>query len=484
MRKAFSLIEISIAIIIIGILIGGITQAIEMFSEASLKSARNLSKSSRISRIDDLSLWLDATSDKAFDTEKDDGATISMWKDTNPRSTSQIVGNPVSANLPTYILSAINGLPTANFKKTSSNCMTIPSQSIVNNSEDFTLYLIFSPTSLDDGIILEKNNATATTFPFSLELNSGFYKFSIKDSSTTLSLLGAKKTNINKPNLIRLSRIKGSQIEITVNGVSSTQSDTLTSSTLNTAELAIGCRNGASPASFVNGNIGEIVFFDRNLNDKVKSEIEEYFYKKWKMKKYEGALANPESTCTVPLDKNLDSTITAVQATNTALNIFCKSGYSGTPKYTCINGTFNIASGSCTQITSCNVSDCVSENYTGTKAVTDITCLNLKSIIGNTVNINATGTYITKSSGYYPAGINGPEYSLRWKCKSDGTMDIDIEKGCIRSTNTYYETHGSRVLTHDVFDGTNWNWTGGYAVYKYCCSGLLYYDNPCAPWSF
>ena len=143
-RKAFSLIEISIVVIIIGILIGGITQAIEMFSEASLKSARNLSKSSRISRIDDLSLWLDATSDKAFDTEKDDGATISMWKDTNPRSTSQIVGNPVSANLPTYILSAINGLPTASFKKTSSNCMAIPSQSIVNNSEDFTLYLIFS----------------------------------------------------------------------------------------------------------------------------------------------------------------------------------------------------------------------------------------------------------------------------------------------------------------------------------------------------
>ena len=255
-KKAFTLTEISLVILVIGILIAGISQAIEMFSEASLKGARNLSKSSRITRIDDLSLWLDATSDKAFDKEKDDGSTISMWKDTNPKSTAQIVGNPVSSNLPTYTLSAINGLPTASFKKTSSNCMTISNQSFVNNSEDFTLYLIYSPKTLDDGIIIEKNNATATNFPFSLELNSGFYKFSVKNSSTTLSVLGAKKANINKPNLIRLSRIKGSQIEITINGVSSTQSDTLTSSTLNTTELAIGCRNGTSPTSFISGDIG------------------------------------------------------------------------------------------------------------------------------------------------------------------------------------------------------------------------------------
>ena len=333
-QKAFSLIEISIVILVIGILIAGISQAIEMFSEASLTSARNLSKSSRISRIDDLSLWLDATSDKAFDKEKDDGSTISMWKDTNPKSTAQIVGNPVSSNLPTYTLSAINGLPTASFKKTSSNCMTISSQSFVNNSEDFTLYLIFNPKTLDDGIIIEKNNATANNFPFSLELNSGFYKFSVKNSSTTLSVLGAKKANINNPNLIRLSRSKGSQIEIAINGVSSTQSDTLTSSTLNTTELAIGCRNGAAPASFVTGDIGEIAFFDRNLSVKEKADIDEYFYKKWKIKKYDGALASSELPCSVPSSANTDLSITTVQSTSTPQSIGCKTGYSGTPKYT------------------------------------------------------------------------------------------------------------------------------------------------------
>ena len=131
--SAFTLVEISVVIIIVGILLAGISQAFEMISEASLKSARNLSKASRITRIDDLALWLDATSDKAFDKEKDDKTTVSIWKDTNPKSTSPASSNSPSESLyPSYILSGINSLPAVRFKKTSEtvgNCVTIPNQS-------------------------------------------------------------------------------------------------------------------------------------------------------------------------------------------------------------------------------------------------------------------------------------------------------------------------------------------------------------------
>ena len=532
-QKAFSLIEISIVILVIGILIAGISQAIEMFSEASLTSARNLSKSSRISRIDDLSLWLDATSDKAFDKEKDDGSTISMWKDTNPKSTSSASSNSSSASLyPTYILSAISSLPAVRLKKTSStvgNCVTIPNQSFINNSEDFTLYLIYSPKTLDNGIILEKNNATATNFPFSLELNSGFYKFSVKNSSTTLSVLGAKKANINKPNLIRLSRIKGSQIEIAINGVSSTQTDTLTSSTLNTTELAIGCRNGTSPANFINGDVGEIAFFDRNLTVKEKSDTEDYFYKKWKMKKYEGALANPESTCSVPSSANTDSSITTVQSTNTPQpincksgysgtptytcingvftldsgscvltcnvpssantvstitivqpssspqSISCKTGYSGTPKYTCINGAFDIASGSC-DYDGCVVSTCVQENYPGYSFSGDISCVDLKSALGQEyVNYGASGIYSNSgASVYHPDGVTLPAFSLRWRCNNDRTMHIDIEKNCV-SHFTFVFNHGNTEAYQYLDDNYN-------TLYGYCCGGNFVSDPGTCPW--
>ena len=71
-NSAFTLIEISIVVLIIGILVASISQVYEMIFEATLKSARNLSRSSRVTRIDDLILWLDATSEKAFDKEKED----------------------------------------------------------------------------------------------------------------------------------------------------------------------------------------------------------------------------------------------------------------------------------------------------------------------------------------------------------------------------------------------------------------------------
>jgi hypothetical protein len=47
-RKA-SLIEIVVVIFAVGFLIVGISQAMEMFAESSLKNARNLLKSARLS---------------------------------------------------------------------------------------------------------------------------------------------------------------------------------------------------------------------------------------------------------------------------------------------------------------------------------------------------------------------------------------------------------------------------------------------------
>ena len=62
-RKGFSLIEISVVILIIGVLIAGISQASDMIDEAALKGARTASKGSRVGRVRDLVLWLDAVAD-------------------------------------------------------------------------------------------------------------------------------------------------------------------------------------------------------------------------------------------------------------------------------------------------------------------------------------------------------------------------------------------------------------------------------------
>ncbi|MBM3590130.1 MAG: prepilin-type N-terminal cleavage/methylation domain-containing protein [Alphaproteobacteria bacterium] len=50
-RKAFSLIEISVVILIIGILIAGISQGIDLYNDFNLTKARNITKNSRVGRF-------------------------------------------------------------------------------------------------------------------------------------------------------------------------------------------------------------------------------------------------------------------------------------------------------------------------------------------------------------------------------------------------------------------------------------------------
>jgi prepilin-type N-terminal cleavage/methylation domain-containing protein len=55
-KKAFSLIEISVVILIIGILIAGISQGIDLYQDSRLAIARSLTQNSRVGRIENLEL--------------------------------------------------------------------------------------------------------------------------------------------------------------------------------------------------------------------------------------------------------------------------------------------------------------------------------------------------------------------------------------------------------------------------------------------
>jgi len=76
-RQAFSLVEISVVILIIGILITGISSGIDLYSDFRIANARNLTASSRVGRISDLALWVEANSEKSFSkSEAKDGKFV------------------------------------------------------------------------------------------------------------------------------------------------------------------------------------------------------------------------------------------------------------------------------------------------------------------------------------------------------------------------------------------------------------------------
>lgn len=92
-QKAFSLIEISMVILVIGILIAGISQGIDLYDDYRLNSAQNLTKNSQVNRIPDLEMWLETTSENSLATGTStftdnpnpvDQDSIGRWNNINP----------------------------------------------------------------------------------------------------------------------------------------------------------------------------------------------------------------------------------------------------------------------------------------------------------------------------------------------------------------------------------------------------------------
>ena len=88
-KKAFSLIELSIVILIIGILVAGVTQSSRLISRMKQISVRSLTLNSPISSIKDLYAWYETSLESSFnEAETADGSTINNLYDLNPQTAS------------------------------------------------------------------------------------------------------------------------------------------------------------------------------------------------------------------------------------------------------------------------------------------------------------------------------------------------------------------------------------------------------------
>jgi len=116
-NKAFSLIELSIVILVIGVLIAGVMEGRKMISKAKLSAARSLTKSSPVASIKDLQLWLEPTMEESFiSTQANEGDNISQWNDINPQTNSKYFALKTATSAAQYSeISPIGSLPSIKF---------------------------------------------------------------------------------------------------------------------------------------------------------------------------------------------------------------------------------------------------------------------------------------------------------------------------------------------------------------------------------
>jgi prepilin-type N-terminal cleavage/methylation domain-containing protein len=122
-RNAFSLIELSIVILIVGILVAGVTQSSSLVRKFRLNTAIQMTKNSPVPSINNLAMWLETTGENSFINSSgskniSDGDSIQTWVDSNPQSISKIlVTQTATDRRPTFAENVINGIPVVRFSE-------------------------------------------------------------------------------------------------------------------------------------------------------------------------------------------------------------------------------------------------------------------------------------------------------------------------------------------------------------------------------
>ncbi len=344
LKKAFSLIELSVVVLIIGILIAGITAGSRLVRDSKLKSASQFTKSSDINLIPDLVLWLEPTLENSFavaDSSESDTTTLSniatsstyqklanqnnvnyikdiarpnnrdlvaRWNDINPKI---INGNKKSvyqhnnSYRPMYIVNAINNLPALYFRFQSSrmfaqkSTITPEPAPLPFDNKTSTRFMVFTYDAIGScGILMgqndmNQNNMVPNTLS-SVIMNKSFSKIyhglantqGIYESQNTLHTINPSIPTIAVLKVKTAIDKKNQTISSYANSnspITTTISQDFSSFFVGDTFSGIGGENPQQNnynCSY-GGYIGEIIAFDRDLTQEEIQTINKYLSKKW-----------------------------------------------------------------------------------------------------------------------------------------------------------------------------------------------------------
>ncbi len=283
MKKAFSLIELSIVVLIIGILIAGVTQGSRLINKAKLSNARNKTQSSDVASIRGLSLWLESTSTKSFDDiETEENSPITNWYDINPQNPNGANANQSTTDSkPTYILDSDTGLPVVSFDGTD-DYFTLPDGTIPYGDSQYSVFLLINCSSCTTGEIISSGSIAASDQANSFRYASGGFSQSWSSNDLDIDASATQDTwqlimfTYDRTN--RVTYLVTNNSWITLGGDSPTDRASLRTNN------GIGARLTTTPiAQYLDASIAEIIVFDRILKDEETQSTIDYLSDKWSL---------------------------------------------------------------------------------------------------------------------------------------------------------------------------------------------------------
>jgi len=274
--KAFSLIELSIVILIIGILVAGVTQSSRLVKQVKLMSARSLTLSSPVPTIKNLIAWYESTSEKSFnESEASDQSLLSAWFDINVQNSNKNnATQTIDTNKPQYSFDDNTGLPIVKF--TNLDFFNLPDGTVPFNNSPYTVFFVSQPYVFGGGGILGSGSygTVNATNAFRYDPSNGIFNYWFN-----VDLFLPNTSSLRKNNVISfiydLAKREGYVDGLLKGSVASS----------NRASTAINNAIGSTYfVEYLNGAIGEIIIFDRALNTEERKSIESYLGKKWSIK--------------------------------------------------------------------------------------------------------------------------------------------------------------------------------------------------------
>lgn len=309
-NKGFTLIEISIVVLIIAVLIAGITTGIDLHKDAKIALANDITKKSPLTMMPELSLWLETTKIEnleCYGTTKTctNNGKIKIWFDINPTTIDKInVGRNSNGNsTPTYVEDGINGLPAINFNQDynqyfSNNQVTNPSPPpITKNKQDYTMIAVWRPIKKSPYTNLHPQHLISQGSVPNLDnkLYGNIAGALVYNPSNNISFWGYY--NSWGANIVKRESVANASIMIiepsgSANSKVSLYNNSLTASSGTCAKTLIGtcdftvgifsCRRSSSyEAGQYHGLISEVIVFNRAISNYEAKNIMQYLSQKW-----------------------------------------------------------------------------------------------------------------------------------------------------------------------------------------------------------
>ncbi len=294
--SAFSLIELSIVVLVIGILIAGITQSSNLISKFKTEMAQSVTTNSPVTSIRDLALWYETTLDSSFSsTDSIDGNPVYTWYDNNTQTSAKNHATNgagtaypnACTSCPTYIQSGINGLPVVRFDGVN-DYMSFNGK--ILNGTNYTIFAVGSPVALPANnftFFIGSTTGSITNHNIGLGWRNtsliyfGDYIGGAEPISYSFSMTNSG--NGAKIFTARFDQSSGKLLWINGGTNPGATNTGATGDTNATAPVVdnVGAMLGRFLGTYSNINIAEIIIFQRALMKEERQAVEIYLGKKY-----------------------------------------------------------------------------------------------------------------------------------------------------------------------------------------------------------